>query len=53
MGIVSDVCTFMPGNAACVTVTGLDDKKIWETLSRIREGRMKADAERKGDRQRK
>ena len=40
--IATSVCTFMPDLSACVTLTGFDDKKIWETLARIREECAKA-----------
>jgi hypothetical protein len=37
--IVSDLCTFMPGNAGLVEIEGLGDPRILETLRRLREAR--------------
>src|SRR4051794_36944203 len=39
--IPSDRCLFMPEEAALVRVRGADDMKVWETLKRIQEGRLK------------
>jgi hypothetical protein len=39
--ITASMCTFMPGGSACVTVTGMNDKRILQTLDWVREERVK------------
>ena len=40
--IDSNKCPFMPGSAGLVTIDGLDDKRVPETLKRIRDARAGA-----------
>ena len=46
VGIVSDSCRFMPGDSSLVSVTGLDDPKVAETLKRLQAARKAGDAKR-------
>lgn len=45
-GIVSDGCTFMPDESSLVPVNGVGDKRVVETLDRVRKARAKGVAER-------
>jgi hypothetical protein len=45
--IYSDTCLFMPDRVPITILTGLDDKRIAQTLKRIQDAREKARAEEK------
>jgi hypothetical protein len=41
--IFSDICTFMPGEAAMVVLKGLDDPRVTETLKKLQDARAHPD----------
>ncbi len=41
--IVSDICTFMPGQSALVVISGLEDPKVAATLKKIQGARANPD----------
>jgi hypothetical protein len=43
--IISDDCEFMPDHSALVIVDGLSDRRVHETLDKIRDARAHADPE--------
>ncbi len=46
--VISDVCTFMPGQSALVELTGLGDRRVVETLKKIQDARAHADPDPSG-----
>ncbi len=44
-GIISDFCNFMPGQNAIVTIHGLDDPQVSETLKRLQDARAHSEPE--------
>ncbi len=47
--ISTSICLFMPEQAGLVTLSGLDDKRIPETLARVRAARVAGEAEAKAE----
>lgn len=43
--ILSDICTFMPGESALLVIKGLADPRIAETLKKIQDARAQSDAD--------
>jgi hypothetical protein len=41
--VVSDVCTFMPTGSALVVVDGLGDRRVAETVGKLRDARTHPD----------